>query len=462
MGTVKTTLTGVLCAAALAVPAMAAAPTEVDKLLASDGETDDRFGYSVAVSGDTAVVGAHRDDDNGTDSGSAYVFVRSGSSWTEQAKLTASDGAADDRFGTSVAISGDTAVVGALRGDGIVADSGSAYVFVRSGSTWTEQAKLTASDGAADDYFGGSVSVSGDTAVVGAYRDGDSGDRSGSAYVFVRSGSTWSAQAKLTAFDGAADDWFGCSVSVSGDTAVVGARFGDGSVVSSGSAYVFVRSGSSWSEQDKLTASDGAVGDSFGYSVSVSGDTAVVGAALDDDNGDLSGSAYVFVRSGSTWTEQAKLTASDGAAYDYFGLSVSVSGETAVVGADGDDDNGTESGSACVFVRSGSLWIEQDKLAASDGAADDRFGQSVSVSGDTAVVGAMWDDDNGNSSGSAYVFDFRDPPVTPFAGGCAPGAGPPPRRSGSARVAGSAAALLLAAAAAFALLVRRRGFRCFQ
>ena len=189
--------------------------------------------------GDTAVVGAEGDDDNGAYSGSAYVFVRSGSVWTEEAKLTASDGAAVDYFGVSVSVSGDTAVVGAWSGDGIVADSGSAYVFVRSGTTWSEQAELTASDGAADDWFGFAVSVSGDTAVVGADYDDDNGMNSGSAYVFVRSGTTWTEQAKLTASDGAATDVFGRSVSVSGDAAVLGARLDDDNGTDSGSAYVF-------------------------------------------------------------------------------------------------------------------------------------------------------------------------------------------------------------------------------
>ena len=246
-------------------------------------------------------------------------------------------------------MSGDTAVVGAYLDHHNGIESGSAYVFVRTGSTWTEQAKLTASDGAGGDDFGLSVSVDGDTAVVGAFLDDDSGNWSGSAYVFTRTGSTWTEQAKLTASDGASDDWFGYSVSVDGDTAVVGAVYDDHNGIDSGSACVFTRTGSTWTEQAKLTASDGAAGDVFGVSVSVSGDTAVVAAHNDDDSGSNSGSAYVFVRTGSTWTEQAKLTASDAAGQDQFGVSVSVDGDTAVVGAYSDDDNGIDSGSAYVF-----------------------------------------------------------------------------------------------------------------
>ena len=179
--------------------------------------------------------------------------------------------------------------------------------------------KLTAGDGAASDEFGSSVSVSGDTAVIGSSQDDDNGSNSGSAYVYVRSGGVWSEQQKLTASDGAGFDRFGESVSVSGDTVVVSARIDDANGISSGSAYVFVRSGGVWSEQQKLTASDGAANDQFGVSVSVSGDTLVIGAHLDDDNGSNSGSAYGFVRSGGAWSEQQKLTASDGAESDELG-----------------------------------------------------------------------------------------------------------------------------------------------
>ena len=391
-------------------------PLEVDplvwvqqqKLSASDGAAGDVFGVSVAVSGDTAVIGAYHDDDKGGDSGSAYVFVRSGAVWTEQQKLTASDGAAGDVFGVSVAVSGDTAVIGAYHDDDKGGDSGSAYVFVRSGGVWTQQKKLTASDGAAFDYFGRSVAVSGDTAVIGAYFDDVQGSLSGSAYVFVRSGGVWTQQKKLTASDGAAFDYFGSSVAVSGDTAVIGTLLDDDKGSDSGSAYVFVRSGGVWTEQQKLTASDGAATDYFGFSVAVSGDTAVIGTPYDDDKGSNSGSAYVFVRSGGVWTEQQKLTASDGAATDYFGFSVAVSGDTAVIGTPYDDDKGSNSGSAYVFVRSGGVWTEQQNLTANDGAAGDNFGYSVAVSGDTAVIGAVGDDDQGTNSGSAYVFTLMN------------------------------------------------------
>jgi hypothetical protein len=314
-----------------------------------------------------------------------------------EVKITASDGATWDLFGESVAISGDYAVVSAYWDDDAGSDSGSAYIFKRDGTAWTEQAKITASDGAADDYFGASVAISGDYAVVGAGLDDDAGTYSGSAYTFKRDGTVWTQQAKITASDGAAYDYFGGSVAISGDYAVVGASWGDDASTDSGSAYIFKRDGTAWTQQAKIAASDGAAGDRFGSGVAISGDYAVAGAHGDND-------AYIFKRDGTGWVEQAKITASDGAADDYFGASVAISGDYAVVGAFWDDDAGQDSGSAYIFKRDGTAWTEQAKITASDGTEDDRFGKSVAISGDYAVVSAYWDDDAGSDSGSAYIF----------------------------------------------------------
>ncbi|GMV84090.1 MAG: hypothetical protein AMXMBFR7_52740 [Planctomycetota bacterium] len=205
--------------------------------------------------------------------------------------MTASDAAAFDWFGWSVALSGDTALMGAPHDDDGVGDSGSAYIFVRNAGVWSQQAKLTASDAAASDLFGHSVSVSGDTALIGAYKDDDGGTDSGSAYVFVRNAGAWSQQAKLTAWDPAADDRFGWSVALCEDTALVGAYLDDDGGSASGAAYVFVHSAGAWSQQAKLTAMDAAPSDNFGWSVAITGDTALVGAYLDDDGGSASGGA---------------------------------------------------------------------------------------------------------------------------------------------------------------------------
>jgi len=383
-------------------------PTKYEaKLTAGDGAAYDYFGRAVSISGDYVIVGAYLDDNNGTNSGSAYIFKREGSSWIQQVKLTAEDGAAYDYFGYAVSISGDYAIVGAYGDDDKGGSSGSAYIFKREGSSWTQQEKLTADDGAASDYFGWSVSISGDYAIVGAYLDDDNGTNSGSAYIFKREGSLWLQQAKLTAGDAAAYDYFGLSVSISGDYAIVGAYGDDDNATNSGSAYIFKREWSTWIRQAKLTAGDGAAYDYFGYSVCISGDYAVVGAYGDDDKGGNSGSAYIFKREGSSWTEQLKLTASDGTASDYFGLSVSISGDYAIVGAYGDDDKGGNSGSAYLFKREGSIWLQQEKLTGGDGAANDYFGMSVAISADYAMVGAHGDDDKGSVSGSVYIYQYR-------------------------------------------------------
>ena len=406
--------------------------TQRAKLTANDAFAFDLFGGGVSIDGYTMVIGARLDDDDGNNSGSAYVFTRGSTfNWTQIAKLTASDGAADDYFGRSVSIDGDTIVIGSPYEDVYGSNSGAAYVYTRNTagsltSGWTQRAKLTASDGAAGDYFGHSVSIDGDTIVIGAWYDTDQGSHSGSAYVFTRNtdGSFgWTQRAKLTASDAAANDNFGECVSVDGDTIVIGARWNDGQ---NGSAYVFTRNTagsltSGWTQRAKLTASNGAAGDHFGISVTIDGDTIAIGAW---GRTSYQGSAYIFTRNTagsltSGWTQRAQLTASDGAASDMFGGNLSIDGDTVVVGAHGDDDNGSMSGSAYVFTRDtpGSLtsgWTQLIKLTASDGAADDRFsnnpflhGVGVAVDGDTIVIGAPLDDDNGASSGSVYTFNIE-------------------------------------------------------
>jgi len=376
--------------------------TQMQKLLASDSGTNDLFGYSVSLSGDTALIGVPGDDGF---KGSVYVFIHTGTNWTLQQELLASDGGTGNFFGISVSLSSDTALIGAVWDSDNGYGSGSAYVFTRTGTTWTQQAKLLASDGAAGDLFGISVSLSGDTAIVGAYNDDDNGVDSGSVYVFTRTGTTWDQQAKLLALDGAAGDTFGCFVSIFGNSAFVGAPLDDDNGANSGSTYIFTREGTIWTQQQKLVASDGAAGDYFGESVSLSGDTALIGGFVND----AKGSVYVFTHTGATWNQQAKFFASDGAESDNFGYSVSLSGNTALIGAHGDDDNGTGSGSAYVFTRTGTTWTQQAKLLASDGAAGDIFGVSVSLDDTTALIGAPGHD---GASGSAYLFAKENQPPT--------------------------------------------------
>ena len=381
---------------------------ETARLTAADGAENDYFGSSVVVSGDFAVVGSYNDDTvRGDGAGSAFVYVRNGNVWTLQQKLTAADGAADDNFGVAVAMSGDTIVIGADRDD---TAAGSAYVFTRNGNVWTQQQKLTAFDRSGFDLFGHSVSISGETVVVGSFNaDTPGAVDSGAAYVFTRSVGVWTLQQKLIASDADFRDNFGFSVAMGGDTVVVGAYQDDlVAGVDSGSAYVFTRTGSQWAQQQKLTASDAAEGDFFGVSAAISGNTVVIGAFFDDTvRGDSAGSAYVFIRTGTVWSQQQHLFASDGAAIDDFGYSVAISGNAIVVGAvAGDTSAGTNSGSAYLFTRTGTVWTEQQELAASNGGSpEDYFGTSVAVSGNTIIVGAFFDDlPVGENAGSAYIF----------------------------------------------------------
>jgi hypothetical protein len=384
--------------------------TETQKLTASDGAAGHQFGWSVSTLDDCAIVGAPRDDNIAHGLGSAYVFERIDGIWTEVTKLTASDALFADYFGTGVSLSTDRAIVGAPGVDDNGFYSGAAYVFERIDGVWTEVAKLTASDGAARHQFGwDAVSISGDCAIVGARGYPNEGF-TGSAYIFERIDGVWTEIAKLTASDGAAEDYFGGSVSVSGDTAIVGAAqlfFGDTSA--SGAAYVFERIDGVWTEVAKLTGSDATAQADFGRSVSILGNRVVVGAWFDG----AQGSAYVFELINGIWTEVAKLTASDGALYDHFGTSVSLSANHIVVGASYDDDYGDISGSAYLFERIDGVWTEVAKLTANDGASGDRFGEAVALSGDHAIIAAMFDDDNGETSGSAYMFEFdvNQPPL---------------------------------------------------
>ena len=413
------------------------------KLTAGYGLPGDLFGYSVAVDGNTAVIGAHEADyidlndssNDLADSGAAYVFTKVSGVWKQVAKLTADDGAANDEFGYSVAVDGDTIVVGAHLDDGTdsggnaITDSGSAYVFTKPASGWadmTQTAKLTAFGVAAGDEFGISVAVDGYTIVVGAHQNDSN---KGAAYIFTRFRGVWGnapvsgnhrvETAKLVAADGAANDEFGISVAVHGDTIVVGAHQSDSN---KGAAYVFTKVSGIWGQRAKLTADDAAANDEFGISVAVHGDTIVVGARQDDDNGNQSGSAYVFIRVSGVWSQNAKLTASDGAANDEFGISVAVDGDTIMVGAHQNDadTNNNDEGAAYVFTRdSAGGWSQKAKLTPSDAAAQDRYGYSVGVSGDTIVVGAPYNDyddtdgDTDDDEGAAYflgVLEWADIP----------------------------------------------------
>ncbi len=407
------------------------------KVAASGRNSYDYFGTSVAISGNYAIVGAPDEDEDAADAntlseaGSAYIFELSDGSWTLMQKIVASDRASGEYFGLDVDIDGNYAIVGAYYGGDL---NGAAYIFELSGGTWSQQQKLVASDGDFDDRFGYSVAISGNYAVVGAYRetedaaDANTLSDAGSAYVFELSGGTWSQQQKLVASDRAADDEFGYNVSISGNYIFVGAydededAAGANTLSSAGSVYVFELSGGTWSQLQKLVASDRASSDNFGKTVDVNGNYAIVGAHLEDQDADglntlsSAGSAYVFELSGGTWTQQQKLVASDRTGSDQFGTSVAISDYYAIVGASLEDEDAdgantiSGTGSTYIFERSGSSWSQQQKIVASDRAINDRFGNSIAIDGNFCIVGAYYEDEDASGlntetrAGSAYLF----------------------------------------------------------
>ena len=371
------------------------------KVTAPDGGFFHQFGTSVDIDGDYAVVGApFADSPTVSNSGAAYVFFRSGGAWGLQAKLTAPSPAGFDQFGNRVAINGSTIVVGAERDDVPAgADAGSAFVFIRSGTTWSLQAQLQAADASFGDNFGSDVAIDGDTTVVGAFLDDDpiQGSNVGSAYVFVRSGTTWTQQAKLSGADLTPNAQLGRTVTIDGDTAAIGAPVQS----DIGAAYVFVRSGTVWTQQAKLTPSDGVIVDRFGLGIGLSGDTVLVGAPQHDSTGTDSGSVYVYGRSGTSWSQQVILNASDSGSNKRFGTSVDLEGDFAVIGS----PSTSAAGAAYVFTRSGSTWTEVEKVTASDGAASDNFGFASALSGDTILIGAQnANTPSGNFAGAAYFY----------------------------------------------------------
>ncbi len=377
--------------------------TETGQCVATDGAGGDSFGYDVSINGDVAIIGAAKDGDLEFQSGSAYIHRFDGTDWVEEAKLTASDGAAGDNFGWSVAISGDVAVVGAPLDNDAVPFSGSAYVFRFNGVDWLEEQKLNASDPSPANQLGWSVDVEGNEVLLGAI----SLFGSGSVYSFRIEGESWVQKQKLTPSDGAPEDHFGESVSMSGSRAAIGAYLNDGAGLDSGAAYVFHFNGTSWVQEAKLVGSDTAAGDEFGRSVSIDGNIAIISAQGDDDNGMDSGSVYLFRFDGANWSqpEEQKIVPADAAAADTFGTSVTVSGNVAVVSATGADDSAPDSGSAYVLEFDGSTWVEKGKLLGSNIGAFENFGLSVSTDGNRAIIGAIGADGIVSGSGSAYVFD---------------------------------------------------------
>ncbi len=379
------------------------------KVTASDAAAGDEFGFSVSVSGSTAFIGARFAGGTPTlgGSGVVYVFTELNGAWTQTQELTGSDSNPFDDFGQSVAANGNTALVGSLFATG--SQQGATYVFTKSGDTWSQTAELTADDGVANDFFGNAVALDGSTALVGAPSATVGGNTSqGAAYVFTNSGGTWTQDAKLTAQDGAAYDQFGYSVALSGDTALVGSIYATVNGNSDqGAVYAFTDSNGTWASTQKITSTDGASNDYFGYSAAIGGTTALIGAFGKTVNGNfVQGAAYVFTGADGGWTQTQELTASDGVEFSDFGRSVALEGNSAVVGAnDLDQQQNGQLSSVYIFVNSNGTWSQSQILHGSDQALGDNFGEAVSLSGATILVGA--DGVHGgetHGTGAAYIY----------------------------------------------------------
>lgn len=391
----------------------AAGWTQRQKITSTPRGVGAQFGNAVAINGNTMVVGARFDGTTASQAGAAYVYRLNGGVWSQEAVLLAPDGALGDKFGYSVGVSQETVVVGSYNDDTSFSNGGSAYVFVRSGTTWTFQQKLTPSDGTADDEFGNAVGITGEVIVVGShFADLPGNSQAGSAYIYRRGGTVWTETQKLIPVAGTngpiLGDHFGESVAVSSMIAV-GAAGDDTPFTSAGAVYVFAESGGSYAPQQKITIASGTNGDRFGNSVAIEGNTLVAGAREDAPfTGQTArGSAYIYEFNGATWVSQGQLLASDGATFDRFGWSVAVSNNVVAVGAREDDTTagGADAGSAYVFTRSGATWTEQQKLAPNDPFNGDRFGSGVALSFGKLVVGAAEKAlTSPNGQGAAYYF----------------------------------------------------------
>jgi hypothetical protein len=407
-------------------PSTATAQIQTQKILAADANQGDRFGQSVDSSGDWIVSSKPQDDEIAEQSGAVYFLRQVNGLWTIVQKCKTLDAEFGDSFGYDVAIDSGTCVGGAKSESptGIPA-AGSCYVLEESGGVWSQTAKIWANDAQPNQFFGWSVDISGDWILVGAREDDQLGAYSGAAYVFERVGTGWVQRAKLAGSDTTASDFFGQAVALHGDFAIVGSRSSIGGT-NRGAAYVFQRFGTSWTEVARLSAIDGAAGDSFGSRVAIAQDVACVGATLHDHDFASAGAAFVFERIGGAWLQTQELLCHDPWYSHLFGLDVTIDGELLAVGAVGDGPSiGMNVGAGYLFERRNGLWVEIGKATARDGSDGDSGGSALALRGSTMFFGALADDDACPTSlvcnsGSMYVFEFA--PDARQYGHCASGA----------------------------------------
>lgn len=383
---------------------------QVTKISPSDGQRGDRFSVIINVDNGTILSGSREDDigRTGWDAGSAYIFDKIDGIWQETAKLIPQDGQAKDLFGDALALDGDIAVISAWKDDDQGTSSGSAYLFERIDNRWYETAKLLPQDGRAYDLFGISPAVDGETVMVGSFQADIAGrERAGAVYVFEKVNGAWTEVTKLVASDPNTGDGFGRFIDIDGDLAVIGAIEDDERGWDAGAAYIFERQAGVWQEVAKLVAPDGGVQDYFGRQVRIQGRTVMVGAM----NHQRRGAAYFFEQTGPTssqWQATAKLMARQGNRGDQFGRSITFFGDVAFVGAPQDPDRGPGAGAVYLFVRQAGVWQQAGKFQAPETTQGDQFGRHVFYDGCDLVVAADYRDEPGQGIdvGAAYVYEL--------------------------------------------------------
>jgi len=378
-------------------------------LSAPDTAAGDIYGGAVAISGEFSIVAAEWDDDHGMNSGAAWVFRLKSGEWRRAQKLVAPDAAQGDNFARAVALRGRTAVIGAHWDDTAAgANAGSAYVYRFDGESWKFESKLVARNGAGGDAMGNAVAVDGDWIAVGAWRKDDRGKDSGAVHMFHRSDGRWIEMQTLTASDAAASDEFGQSISLSTDTLVIGSWKSDAAGEDSGAAYVYRRSGQSWVPEQKLVAADLAADDRFGVCASVDGNLVLVGAYGSEAGGPDAGAGYVFRHDGSRWVEEQKLVPRTPSKNAWVGYAVAIQENVAVLSSHKVfAKSAGPPGSAYVFEYEGGRWTQSLELAPSDGHPGDVFGFHLALDDRRVVAGAWRHNHAGKNSGRAYIFDLR-------------------------------------------------------
>ena len=400
---------GMMCCAYLAM--MTLSPSAVGQcdpqsLVPTGLNTIGEYGYDIDTDGVTIVIGARGDDIAGTDSGSAKVFENIKGSWVEVISLSPGDADAMDNFGTAVAVDGDWLAVGAPFDDDEGNAAGAVYMYERVGGVWTFGVKLTPTQLVMGDKFGTAVALDGQRLAVGAPDDSDMGSDSGAVYMFEHTGSAWTWQRKIVVNDGSSNDEFGAAVDVSGDRVLIGSPFDDDVGVDSGSAYLFeLTTARSWSQVAKLITLSGNANDEFGADVSIDGDLAVIGSRKHNHVGSESGVVYIFEPVARAWSETDMLSPETAASGDRFGNAVCVFGERLLVGARLDDDQGMSSGAAFLYKRSNGNWQLQTLLISDDVDTGEFFGWAVALHQDVAVVSALAGRIDEALTGVAYSFD---------------------------------------------------------